>query len=454
MSSYTRATGAGHESGGLTRRQLVRAVVASTIGSTIEWYDFLLYGFAASLYLNKLYFPGKDPFVSLMVSLATFAVGFAVRPIGAVIFGHYGDRIGRKGTLITTLSLMGLTTFAMGLAPTFQQIGIFAPVILVILRILQGIGVGGEWGGSVLLPVEWGNRTGRRGLLGSFPQVGVPIGIALAYTALQVSTLSLGVSSYWGWRVPFLVSIVLLLVGLYLRLGILETPVFAKLLEDRRIEALPVVTVIRTQWREVVLTALLCAAERGPSYIFNTFVLAYGVTVLALPQKSLITVVQVAAIGSIATTLLFGRLSDAIGRKRMYLIGAAATFLWAIPYYSLLDTKVTLVMILATVGAFTARDMMYGPQAAFIAESFSGRLRYSGASLGYHLAAPLFGGPAPLVAAALLKAYHSTIPISLAIMGTAVVSAVAAMMLRERSSQDLSVEYDEAERQPATVMSF
>src|SRR6266566_7988317 len=190
--SYQHATGDGFRSGDLARRQLVRAVVASTIGSTIESYDFLLYGFAASLYLNKLFFPGKDPFVSLMVSLATFAVGFAVRPIGAVIFGHYGDRIGRKGTLITTLSLMGLTTFAMGLTPTHAQIGVWAAVILVVLRVLKGIGVGGEWGGSILLPVEWGNRTGRRGLLGSFPQVGVPIGIALAYTALQVSTLSLG----------------------------------------------------------------------------------------------------------------------------------------------------------------------------------------------------------------------------------------------------------------------
>ncbi len=211
---------------------------------------------------------------------------------------------------------------------------------------------------------------------------------------------------------------------------------------------------MRKQWREVILTCLLCAAERGPSYIFNTYVLAYGVAVLAMPQGSLITVVQVAAIVAIATPLIFGRLSDRIGRKRVYMIGATATFVWAMPYYGLLDTRLVPVMILATIGAFTARDMMYGPQAAFIAESFSGRLRYSGASLGYHLPAPLFGGTAPLVAAALYKAYHSTIPVSLAIMGTAVVSFVAAAILKERSSQDLAVEYDESERQPATVMSF
>ena len=186
----------------LTRRQLTRALIAATIGSTIEWYDFQLFGFAASLYLNRLFFPSQDPFVSLMAALATFAVGFAARPVGAMIFGHYGDRIGRKATLITTLSLMGLTTFAMGLVPTYAQVGAAGTAALVVLRVLQGIGVGGEWGGAILLPIEWGHRTDRRGFWGSFPQMGLPIGILLGYTALQVSTSAFGKDSYWGWRAP------------------------------------------------------------------------------------------------------------------------------------------------------------------------------------------------------------------------------------------------------------
>ncbi|HZU18499.1 MAG TPA: MFS transporter [Candidatus Dormibacteraeota bacterium] len=430
----------------LTRRQLVRALIAATVGSTIEWYDFQLFGFAASLYLNRLFFPSHDPFVSLMAALATFAVGFAARPVGAAIFGHYGDRIGRKATLITTLSLMGMATFAMGLIPSYAQVGLAGTVALVILRILQGIGVGGEWGGAILLPIEWGNRTGRRGLWGSFPQMGLPLGILLGYTALQASTSALGKDSYWGWRVPFLASAVLLAVGLYVRLGILETPVFARLLEEHKIEPRPVLQVLRRQWREVVLTCLICTAERGPSYLYTTYVLAYGVGVLALPQSRLITVVQIGAAVSMFTSLIFGRLSDSFGRKRMYLVGAAATFVWALPYYGLLNSGVTALLVVATAGAFAARDMMYGPQAAFIAEAFSGRLRYSGASLGYHLAAITAGGWAPIIAAALFRAYHSTVPISLYVMACAVVSFVSAALLRERSGSDLATEYDEPAR--------
>src|SRR2546430_3707289 len=218
----------------LTRRQLTRAVVASTVGNAIDFYDFALYGLVASLYLGKLYFPQKDPLSSPLVGFVTFLVGFIARPVGAAIFGHFGDRIGRKATLIATLALMGVATFAIGLVPTYADIGIAGGLILVALRVLQGIGVGGEWGGSVLLAIEWANQNKRRGLMAAFPQVGAPFGTALATLALGLSTAILGQSSYWGWRVPFLISIVLVLVGLYIRLGILETPVFAKLLEERR----------------------------------------------------------------------------------------------------------------------------------------------------------------------------------------------------------------------------
>jgi MFS family permease len=276
--------------------------------------------------------------------------------------------------------------------------------------------------------------------------MGLPLGILLGYTALQASTSAFGKDSYWGWRVPFLASVVLLGVDLYLRLGILETPVFARLLEERRIERRPVLEVLHTQWREVLLTCLICTAERGPSYLYTTYVLAYGVGVLTIPQGQLITVVQIGAAVSMFTSLFFGRLSDSFGRKRMYLVGAVTTFAWALPYYALLNTRSATLLVVATAGAFAARDMMYGPQAAFIAEAFSGRLRYSDASLGYHLAAITAGGWAPLIAAALFRTYHSTIPISLYLMACAVTSFVSAALLRERSTSDLAAEHDEPAR--------
>jgi MFS family permease len=440
----------------LTRRQLRRALLASTIGTTIEWYDFLLYGNATALYLAPLFFPRKDAFLSTLAAYTTFLVGFLVRPLGAAFFGHLGDRVGRKATLIVTLSLMGTATFLVGLVPTYAQIGILGGIFLFALRILQGLGLGGEWGGSVLLTVEWGDRR-RRGWLGSWPQLGVPAGLLLGYGALQLFTLSMGAQSYWGWRIPFLLSFVLVLVGLYIRLGILETPVFARLLEERKIERQPVVSVLRYNWREVVLCFMLRAGETAPALIFQTFWLTYATQVLKLKQAAVYNYVILAAAISLFAIPFFGHLSDRIGRKRTYLIGATVMFCFALPYWIMLDTKVPLVMAAAVILSFIVQDIQYGPQAALMAESFTGRRRYSGASLGYHVGAAIWAGTAPIVALALLNAFHSYVPIALYMMATAVVSFVACALLRERSQQDLGLEYDElpsAQRRPAVTRSI
>jgi MFS family permease len=423
------------------RRQLVRAIVASAVGTSIEWYDFFLYGFAATTIFADLYFPGKDPSTGLLLSLATYFGGFAARPIGAAIFGHYGDRIGRKATLIITLLTMGLGTTLVGLVPTYDQIGIWGGVILTVLRLLQGIAVGGEWGGSVLLSTEWGKRVGgRRGLLGSWAQFGVPVGLVLGYTALKVFQ---PIDDYWGWRIPFLLSSVLVAVGLYIRLGILETPIFNKVVEENRVERVPVLEVIVRNWREIVLSALLRTGQQAPFYIFTVIVLTYTTKTLGFSSGQVFTWVIIGALVSMVTVPFWGYVSDRVGRKRVYAAGAVAMLVWAYPYWALLDTRSTGLAVLAIVLAWPIHDMQYGPQATFIAESFPGRLRYSGASLGYQLASLTAGGPAPLIAVWLLDTFKSSSAIAAYMALCALVSLVSALALKERSQQDYGAEYDQ-----------
>ena len=426
------------------RQQLPRAVLASTIGTSIEWYDFFLYGSAAALVFPKVFFPSRDPLAGTLISFATYAVGFAARPVGAILFGHFGDRIGRKATLIATLLTMGLATAIVGIVPGYATIGIWGGILLTVLRVLQGIGVGGEWGGSVLLSMEWGSAR-RRGLVASWPQLGVPIGLILGNGALLVfSNLSGSGFLTWGWRIPFLLSLVLLVIGLYIRLGISETPAFRQLLRENRVEAQPVVEVVRRSWREIVLSMFVRLSEQAPFYIFTAFVLTYGVKTLKLTNNFMLTSVFLAACLSLVTIPLAGHLSDRFGRRLVYGIGVVLVAVFAFPYFAMLDSRIAALVVLAVVLSLISHDLQYGPQASLIAENFTGRLRYSGASIGYQLASVIAGGPAPLIATALLARFHSSIPIAIYMIGCAAVSLVALALIPNRSAADHNVEYDEA----------
>ncbi len=423
--------------------ELRKAVIAATVGTTIEWYDFFIYGTAAGLVFGKLYFPNEDPLTATLAAFGTYFVGFIGRPIGAAIFGHYGDRIGRKATLIATLMLMGIATFLIALVPTYASIGIWGAVLLTVLRVIQGIGVGGEWGGSVLISMEWAKTHGNRGLIASWPQFGVPAGLFLANLAILVfSTWSGDQFAVWGWRIPFALSIVLVGVGLWVRLGILETPVFRKLVAERRIEKAPIAEVIKRQPREIMLSALVRMAEQAPFYIFTAFVFSYATGTLKMSRDFVLEAVLAASLLSFITIPLSGHISDRIGRRRMYLIGAAVTGLFGFLYFGMLDTALPSAVFIAIVLSLIPHDMMYGPQAALIAEAFTPRLRYSGASLGYQLASVIAGGPAPLIATALFAAYHTGYAIAIYIAACAVVSLVAAALMPDYTGKDISAEYE------------
>jgi MFS family permease len=421
------------------RRQLRRAVLASTIGTAIEWYDFFLYSTVTGLVFARLYFPRADHLVGTLEAFGVYAVGFLARPIGAAIFGHYGDRLGRKAALITTLLLMGSATFLVALVPGYNHIGIWGGIILTILRVIQGIGVGGEWGGSVLLSMEWAQSNRHRGFIASWPQFGVPAGLFLSNLAvLAFSAISGDQFLTWGWRIPFLCSILLVGLGMYIRLGIMETPVFVRLAAERRIERAPVLEVLRRQPREIILTALCRMAEQAPFYLFTAFVFAYGTGVLHLDRDFLLMAVLAGSMISFVSIPLFGHLSDRFGRKRVYMLGAAVTGAYGLVYFALLDTREPWLVFAAIVLSLVPHDMMYGPQAALIAESFPGRLRYSGASLGYQLSSLIAGGPAPLIATSLLSRYHSPKPIAIFILGCAIISLLATAMLKDNTNKDIS----------------
>jgi MFS family permease len=419
------------------RRHLRRAVLASTVGTAIEWYDFFLYSTVTGLVFAPLFFPNADPLVGTLNAFGIYAVGFVARPIGAVIFGHYGDRLGRKSALIATLLLMGVATFLVALVPSYSRIGIWGAVILTVLRFVQGIGVGGEWGGSVLLAMEWAQTNQHRGYVASWPQFGVPAGLFLANLAiLAFSTLSGSQFLVWGWRIPFLLSGVLVAVGMYIRVGILETPVFARLSAERRIVRAPVLEAIRRQPREIILTALCRTGQQAPFYISSAFIFAYGTATLHMPRNFLLAAVLTATVISFVTVPLSGHLSDRFGRKRLYMLGAAFTGLYGFAYFAMLDTRVPVLVFVAIALSMLPQDMMYGPQAALIAESFSERVRYSGASLGYQLSSIFAGGPAPLVATWLIGRYHSGQMIAVFILGCALVSLVSTALLTDYTNRD------------------
>src|SRR3954453_1859479 len=421
----------------LRRTQVRRALVASTVGTSIEWYDFFLYGTAAALVFPKLFFPGASDYAGVLASFAIYAVGFAARPVGAAIFGHWGDRIGRKAALIARLLLMGIASALIGVMPTYASIGIWAPTILVLLRLMQGIGVGGEWGGSVTLSMEWGDPK-RRGFVASWPQLGVPIGLLLSTGAVSLCSKLTGDGfESWGWRIPFLASVLLIGIALWVRLGVLESPLSAREIESKQVERQPVVEVIKRHPREIVLSALLRMSEQMPFYIFTVFVLAYGTEDLGFSKNFMTNSVMAAAALSLVMVPLFGHISDRIGRKRTYIMGAVLTGLWAIPYFLLLDSGSGALVFLAIFLSLIPHDMQYGPQAALIAETFKTRLRYSGAGIGYQLASVVAGGPAPLIATYLLHRFDSTLPIAVYIGFGAVVTVIATVLLPEPSRAEV-----------------
>jgi MFS family permease len=381
--------------------------------------------------------------VGALKAFGVFFVGFVARPIGAVIFGHYGDRFGRKATLIATLLMTGLATAAVGLVPGYDAIGIWGGIVLTVLRIVQGIGVGGEWGGSVVLALEWARTNKNRGLIASWPQLGAPAGTCLAYVAvLAFSWLSDDQFLIWGWRIPFLLSIGMVGIGLWMRLGVLETPVFQRLIAEKKIERAPIIEVLKRQLREVVLAALLRLAEQSPGYIFNAFVFIYGTTVLGASRTLLLSGLVVASVLGSVWVPIAGALSDRIGRGRMYVIGCVAVALFTFLYFALLGTKAPGLMFLAVALSFLPVMTMYGPQAALIAEAFTPRLRYSGASIGYQFAAIVAGGPAPFISTWLFASYHSTIPISIYVVICAAIGMVASCLLtasmKERDSLEVN----------------
>jgi metabolite-proton symporter len=422
---------------------LRRAVIASTVGTAIEWYDFFIYGTAAALVFGKLYFPHEAPLMGTLAAFSTVFIGFVGRPIGAAIFGHYGDRIGRKATLIATLLCMGIGTFLIAFVPTYSSIGIWGAILLTVLRAIQGIGVGGEWGGSVLMSMEWARRHNQRGFVASWPQFGVPCGLLLSTGAIALfSYVSGDQFAVWGWRIPFALSIILVGVGLWIRLGILETPVFQKLLDENKIESAPIIEVIWKQPKEIILSALLRMAEQAPFYIFTAFVYAYAVGTLKMQRDFVLAAVMVAAVVSFFTIPFAGHLSDRIGRKNMYLIGAATMGVFGFIYFAMLGTASPAVVFLAIVLSLIPHDLQYGPQAALIAEAFTPRLRYSGASLGYQLASIIAGGPAPIIATALFAAYHTGYAVAVYIAFCAVVSLISTAMMPDYTGKDISAEYD------------
>jgi MFS family permease len=412
------------------RSQRTKAAVASTIGTTIEWYDFFLYATAAALVFPSVFFPGESALAGTLLSFSTQFVGFAARPLGAAIFGQMGDRIGRKAALIATLTLMGTATALMGVLPGYATIGVWAPILLTLLRIVQGIGVGGEWGGSVLMSMEWGTRK-RHGFMASLPQLGVPIGLLLSTLAVRLVTNVTGPEAFddWDWRIPFLISVVLVGIGFYVRLSVLETPAFARVRQAQAVVKQPVLEVIRTQPRAILTSAFVRMAEQAPFYLFITFVLAYGTEELGLMRSQLLDDVLVAAAIGFISVPFFGYLSDVIGRRLVYGIGIVATAVFAFPYYGLLNTRESGLVLLAIVLSLLIHDIMYGPQAALISETFGTGVRYSGAGLGYQLASVVAGGPAPLIATAILAHTGGSTWISIYIIGCAVVSFVALLLM-------------------------
>ena len=418
---------------------LRRVVMASLIGTTVEWYDFFLYGSAAALVFNKLFFPEFDPLTGTLLAFATYALGFVARPVGGIVFGHFGDRIGRKRLLMLSLVMMGLATVLIGVLPTYAQIGIWAPIALIALRLVQGFAVGGEWGGAVLMAAEHGD-TARRGFWASWPQAGVPAGNLLAAAVLAIMAAIQTEADFlaWGWRVPFVLSALLVVVGWYIRNRVAESPMFEKELDEAEAPPkVPAIEVLRERPKALVLGAGLRVGENISYYILTVFSLTYLVDVSKESRGLALNALLIGAAVQFFAIPLFALLSDRIGRRPVYALGAFGLAVWSFIMFGLLGSGDNASIILALVVGLVLHGAMYGPQAAFITELFPTRIRYSGVSLAYQLTSIVAGSLAPIIALWLYKEYGSATPVAIYVGAACVISGVSALLARETRGLEL-----------------
>ncbi|MFB9325153.1 MFS transporter [Paenibacillus aurantiacus] len=423
----------------VARKTSVKALIASLIGSSIEWFDYFLYGTAASLVFSKLFFPSEDAVVSLLLSYLTFALPFFIRPLGGIIFSHIGDKIGRKKTLVMTLSLMGGSTVLIGLLPDYNAIGVWAPILLITMRCIQGLGIGGEWGGALLLAVEYSGKN-NRGFFGSIPQMGVTIGMLLGTLALSLtSMLPDDAFLSWGWRVPFIMSAVLVFIGLWIRGGLDETPAFKESKESGEVSRVPLLDTLRYHWKSVLIAVGAKVVETGPFYIFGTFVIAYATTYLDYERTDALNAVLIAALVATVIIPYMGKLSDKVGRKPLYIGGTIAIMVYAFPYFYLLSLKSVFMLTIATI---IGLGILWAPITAVLgtmfSEIFSTKVRYTGVSLGYQLGAALAGGTAPLIATYLLEEFNdSWVPVAIYMIVTGLISIIAISAAKDRRQEEL-----------------
>lgn len=426
----------------MDKKQERRIWLASLVGSSIEWFDYFLYATVAGLVFNQVFFVSEDPTVGLLLSYASLALAFFIRPFGGIIFSHIGDKIGRKKTLIMTLSLMGGATFLMGVLPTYQAIGVAAPILLVSLRLIQGLGIGGEWGGALLLAYEYAPPE-KRGLYGSIPQMGVTIGMFLGTGALTFITSVISIDAFvsWGWRVPFILSAFLVLFGFWIRKGIDETPDFKNLKESGEVVKVPLFETLKTHWREVLIAIGAKVVETAPFYIFGTFVISYATKQLDFTYVEALIAVMVATVVTTVLIPIMGSLSDKVGRKKMYIYGVLAMFIYAFPYFLLLHQGTFITLLISTV---IGLGVIWAPITAVLgtmfSEIFDAKVRYTGITLGYQIGAALAGGTAPLVATALLLEFNNSwIPIALYIMLTAIISLISVWAIRDSKKTEKTI---------------
>ena len=434
------ATAADTSGGAVGRAGVLRRVVAaSMIGTTIEWYDFFLYGSAAALVFNKLFFPKADPLVGAMLAFATYALGFVARPVGGMVFGHFGDRIGRKKLLMASLVIMGGSTVLIGLLPTYGQVGLLAPVLLIVLRLAQGFAVGGEWGGAVLLVAEHGDAK-RRGFWTSWPQSGVAAGSVLASGVLALMTALQSEAEFlaWGWRIPFLLSAILIAIGWWVRSTIEESPVFKEVEVHALVHRAPILAALKDRPGGVALGIALRVAENLSYYVITAFSITYVTEVVGISRRLALNALLIGAMVQFCCIPLFGALSDRVGRRPVYALGAAGMGIWAFAFFRMLATGATPLVILAIVVGLVLHAAMYGPQAAFLAELFPTRIRYSGISIAAQLSSVFAGALAPIIAIALLRQTGSATAVAIYVACGCAISLVATLLARETKGESFA----------------